>query len=170
MAHSLWIYAAYDGCAVHLFRRYTKKVIREVLYSAHRPEPQLLDAPELQMNPGSQHCGSRRRSRLPRHDRSPVPGGNRSAASCLCTVLRRALYHYATRSPNKQRKKQTSKPTTTHKSAPPLSVTESAIAASASKVQPAMVERVSPFVVERLQRDRQLCITKMLEGRTGQQP
>ena len=29
----------------------------------------------------------------------PVPGGNRSAASCLCTVLRRALYHYSTRSP-----------------------------------------------------------------------
>ena len=28
-----------------------------------------------------------------------VPGGNRSAASCLCAVLRRALYHYATRSP-----------------------------------------------------------------------
>ena len=24
----------------------------------------------------------------------PVPRGNRSAASCLCTVLRRALYHY----------------------------------------------------------------------------
>ena len=39
-------------------------------------------------------------TRLPRHDRGPVPGGNRSAASCLCTVLRRALYHYATRSPN----------------------------------------------------------------------
>ena len=32
------------------------------------------------------------------HDRGPVPGGNRSAASCLCTVLRRALYHYSTRS------------------------------------------------------------------------
>ena len=30
--------------------------------------------------------------RLPRHDRGPVPGGNRSAANCLCTVLRRALY------------------------------------------------------------------------------
>ena len=29
----------------------------------------------------------------------PVPGGNRSAASCPCTVLRRASYHYATRSP-----------------------------------------------------------------------
>ena len=28
-----------------------------------------------------------RLTRLPRHDRSPVPGGNRSAASCLCTVL-----------------------------------------------------------------------------------
>ena len=41
-----------------------------------------------------------RRTRLPRHDRGPVTGGNRSAASCLCTVLRRALYHYATRSPN----------------------------------------------------------------------
>ena len=40
-----------------------------------------------------------RLTRLPRHDRGPVPGGNRSAASCLCTVLRRALYHYATRSP-----------------------------------------------------------------------
>ena len=38
-------------------------------------------------------------TRLPRHDRGPVPGGNRSAASCRCTVLRRALYHYATRSP-----------------------------------------------------------------------
>ena len=33
------------------------------------------------------------------YDRGPVPGGNRSAASCLCTVLRRALYHYSTRSP-----------------------------------------------------------------------
>ena len=41
-----------------------------------------------------------RLTRLPRHDRGPVPGGNRSAASCLCTVLRRALYHYATRSPD----------------------------------------------------------------------
>ena len=41
-----------------------------------------------------------RLTRLPRHDCSPVPGGNRSAASCLCTVLRRALYHNATRSPN----------------------------------------------------------------------
>ena len=40
-----------------------------------------------------------RLTRLPRHDRGPVPGGNRSAASCLCPVLRRALYHYATRSP-----------------------------------------------------------------------
>ena len=40
-----------------------------------------------------------RLTRLPRHDRGPVPGGNRSAASCLCTVLRRALYHYATRLP-----------------------------------------------------------------------
>ena len=29
-----------------------------------------------------------RLTRLPRHDRGPVPGGNRSAASCLCTVLR----------------------------------------------------------------------------------
>ena len=38
-----------------------------------------------------------RLTRLPRH--GPVPGGNRSAASCLCTVLRRALYHCATRSP-----------------------------------------------------------------------
>ena len=45
---------------------------------------------------GSRHL---RLTRLPRHDRGPVPGGNRSAASCLCTVLRRALYHYATRSP-----------------------------------------------------------------------
>ena len=43
-----------------------------------------------------------RLTRLPRHDRGPVPGGNRSAASCLCTVLRRALYHYATRSPTQQ--------------------------------------------------------------------
>ena len=42
-----------------------------------------------------------RLTRLPRHDRGPVPGGNRSAASCLCTVLRRSLYHYATRSPVK---------------------------------------------------------------------
>ena len=41
-----------------------------------------------------------RLTRLPRHDRGPVPGGNRSAASCLCTVLRRTLYHYATRSPS----------------------------------------------------------------------
>ena len=41
-----------------------------------------------------------RLTRLPRHDRGAVPGGNRSAASCLCTVLRRALYHYATRSPS----------------------------------------------------------------------
>ena len=40
-----------------------------------------------------------RLTRLPRHNRGPVPGGNRSAACCLCTVLRRALYHYATRSP-----------------------------------------------------------------------
>ena len=39
-----------------------------------------------------------RLTRLPRHDRGPVPGGNRSAASCPCTVLRRASYHYATRS------------------------------------------------------------------------
>ena len=44
--------------------------------------------------------GVLRLTRLPRHDRSPVPGGNRSAASCLCTVLRRALYHYTTRSPD----------------------------------------------------------------------
>ena len=43
--------------------------------------------------------GVLRLTRLPRHDRGPVPGGNRSAASCLCTVLRRALYHYSTRSP-----------------------------------------------------------------------
>ena len=41
-----------------------------------------------------------RLTRLPRHDRGPVPGGNRSAASCPCTVLRRASYHYATRSPS----------------------------------------------------------------------
>ena len=47
-----------------------------------------------------------RLTRLPRHDRGPVPGGNRSAASCLCTVLRRALYHYATRSPLKARQIQ----------------------------------------------------------------
>ena len=40
-----------------------------------------------------------RLTRLRRHDRGPVPGGNRSAASCPCTVLRRASYHYATRSP-----------------------------------------------------------------------
>ena len=44
--------------------------------------------------------GVLRLTRLPRHDRGPVPGGNRSAASCLCTVLRRALYHYSTRSPH----------------------------------------------------------------------
>ena len=37
-----------------------------------------------------------RLTRLPRHDRGPVPGGNRSAASCLCTVLKRAFCHYAT--------------------------------------------------------------------------
>ena len=42
--------------------------------------------------------GYLRLTRLPRHNRGPVPG-NRSAASCLCTVLRRALYHCATRSP-----------------------------------------------------------------------
>ena len=40
-----------------------------------------------------------RLTRLPRHNRGPVPGGNRSAASCPCTVLRPASYHYATRSP-----------------------------------------------------------------------
>ena len=40
-----------------------------------------------------------RLTRLPRHDRGPVPGGNRSAATCVCTVLRRASYHYTTRSP-----------------------------------------------------------------------
>ena len=42
-----------------------------------------------------------RLTHLPRHDRGPVPGGidPRLAASCLCTVPRRALYHYATRSP-----------------------------------------------------------------------
>ena len=40
-----------------------------------------------------------RLTRLPRHDRGPVIGGTRSAASCPCTVLRRASYHYATRSP-----------------------------------------------------------------------
>ena len=44
--------------------------------------------------------GLLRLTRLPRHDRGPVRGGNRSAASCLCTVLRRALYHYSTRSPH----------------------------------------------------------------------
>ena len=43
-----------------------------------------------------------RLTRLPRHDRGPVPGGYRSAASCLCTVLRRALYHYAARSPSRE--------------------------------------------------------------------
>ena len=32
-------------------------------------------------------------------NRGPVIGGTRSAASCPCTVLRRASYHYATRSP-----------------------------------------------------------------------
>ena len=41
--------------------------------------------------------GVLRLTRLPCHDRGPVPGGDRSAASCLCTVLRRALYHYSTR-------------------------------------------------------------------------
>ena len=46
---------------------------------------------------GSRHL---RLTRLPRHDRGPVPGGNQSAASCLRTVLRRALYHFATRSPS----------------------------------------------------------------------
>ena len=46
--------------------------------------------------------GVLRLTRLPCHDRGPVPGGNRSAASCLCTVLRRALYHYSTRSPKKR--------------------------------------------------------------------
>ena len=43
--------------------------------------------------------GVLRLTRLPRHDRGPVPGRNRSAASCPCTVLRRASYHYSTRSP-----------------------------------------------------------------------
>ena len=43
--------------------------------------------------------GVLRLTRPPRHDCGPVPGGNRSAASCLCTVLGRALYHYSTRSP-----------------------------------------------------------------------
>ena len=43
--------------------------------------------------------GVLRLTRLPHDDRGPVSGGNRSAASCLCTVLRRALYHYSTRSP-----------------------------------------------------------------------
>ena len=42
----------------------------------------------------------RQTTRPPRHDRGhdrgSVPGGNRSAARCLFTVLRRALYHYAT--------------------------------------------------------------------------
>jgi hypothetical protein len=38
-------------------------------------------------------------ARLPRQDRGPVSGGNRSAASCICTVLRRALCHYSKRSP-----------------------------------------------------------------------
>ena len=47
--------------------------------------------------------GVLRLTRLPRHDGGPVPGGNRSAASCLCTVLRRALYHYPTRSPMRVR-------------------------------------------------------------------
>ena len=37
--------------------------------------------------------------------RGPVRGGNRSAASCLCTVLRRALYHYATRLPKNRKTK-----------------------------------------------------------------
>ena len=32
-----------------------------------------------------------RLTRLPRHDRGPVPGGNRSAASCPCTVLRTGI-------------------------------------------------------------------------------
>ena len=40
---------------------------------------------------------------LPRHDRGPVTGGNRSAASYPCTVLRRASYQYATRSPRSWR-------------------------------------------------------------------
>ena len=35
-----------------------------------------------------------RLTRLPRHDCGPVPGVNRSAASCLCKVLRRALYQF----------------------------------------------------------------------------
>ena len=45
--------------------------------------------------------GTLKFTRPPRHDRGPIPGGNRSAASCLCAVLRGALYHYATRSPRK---------------------------------------------------------------------
>ena len=45
---------------------------------------------------GSRHL---RLTRLPRHDRGPVHGGNRSAASCLCTVPRRALYGRRTFTP-----------------------------------------------------------------------
>ena len=36
---------------------------------------------------------------FPRHDRGPVPEANRSAASCLCMVLKRAFYHCSARSP-----------------------------------------------------------------------
>ena len=61
-----------------------------------RPTPDFFLARARCLSAGLRYL---RLTRLPRHDRGPVPGGNRSAASCLCTVLRRALYHYATRSP-----------------------------------------------------------------------
>ena len=85
---------------------------------SHFPQPEVSDL-QPKKNAGTQRkhflwpapCAFRRvttlrLTRLPRHDRGPVPGGNRSAASCVCTVLRRALYHYATRSPAGTQRKQ----------------------------------------------------------------
>ena len=48
----------------------------------------------------------------------PRTRGNRSAASCLCTVLRRALYHYSTRSPSLTSASHTRTRTTLHTLAP----------------------------------------------------
>ena len=62
----------------------------------HIPSPWFFCARARCLSAGLRYL---RLTRLPRHDRGPVPGGNRSAATCLCTVLRRALYHYATRTP-----------------------------------------------------------------------
>ena len=50
--------------------------------------------------------GTLKLTRLPRHDRGPVPGGNRSAASCLCSVLRRAFIPLPRRDRLKKKKKK----------------------------------------------------------------